>query len=401
MVVPSARIGETINDLEPEIIAWRRQFHRSPELSFREYATAGLIREGLAAVGFTVTSPTKTSVVGTLSTGKPGPVVALRADIDGIAVQERTGLSFASQADGVMHACGHDGHVAVLLGVAHALDRLRGELSGEFRLVFQHAEEQVPSGAPELIDAGVLDGADVVLGQHLWAPLAAGLVSVRPGPIMASTDYFTITVTGTGGHAGLPHETTDPVAVAAQIVTNLNHLVARETNPLHSLVVSVTCIHAGQVPNVIPETATITGTMRTLDDKLREDAPKRIEQIAQGIAIAHRAEAATEFTFGPPPVRNDEALCAMASKAVRRQLGEQALTSIDPVMGGDDFACFAERVSGVYLLVGAGRPDADNAPHHHPEFTLDERSLANAAKVLTDTALLLSDGTGYGGKEKT
>ncbi|ADD42115.1 M20 metallopeptidase family protein [Stackebrandtia nassauensis] len=383
------RCSAAIADLTPDLIAWRRHLHRHPELSFEEHDTARYIRRLLHDFGLEVSSPNETSAMGVLRTGRPGAVVALRADIDALAVREDTGLEYASHVDGVMHACGHDGHIAAMLGVAQALQRMRESLTGEIRFIFQHGEEQVPSGALDTIESGVLEDADVVLGQHLWVPLEAGKVSVRPGPVMASTDYFDITVTGKSGHAGMPHQTIDPVAVAAQIVTNIQHLVSRTSDPLNPLVVSVTGIHTGGAPNVVPGDASVYGTIRTLDEEVRAWVVERLKDIVDGVARAHEAKSATEIRFGPPVVHNDEKVTALLADSVRRQLGEAALVSIPPVMGGDDFSYYQQRVPGAYLLVGAGTPDADNAPHHHPKFTLDESGIVNGARVLADAVVAL------------
>ncbi|MCP2167693.1 M20 metallopeptidase family protein [Goodfellowiella coeruleoviolacea] len=387
----STEIDQAVTDLWPRLVDWRRHLHRHPELSFRERETARYIGDHLSALGLDVAFPVPTAVVGRLRTGRPGPTLALRADIDAIAVTEDSGLDYASVNPGVMHACGHDGHVAVLLGVASVLHRLRDLLRGEIRLIFQHGEEQVPSGAPELVEAGVLDGVQAIIGQHLWAPLEVGRVCVRPGPLMASTDYFEVLVHGKGGHAGLPHQTVDPLAVAAQVVTSLNHLVARETDPQDSLVVSVTRFHAGETINVIADRAALGGTIRALDERVRQAAPGRIERVVHGVAEAFGARAEVSFRFGPPAVDNDRALVDSVAEAVRRQLGEDALTHYTPVMGGDDFSFYQQHVPGVYLLVGAGVPGADNPPHHHPAFRLDERALAHAARVLADAAAWFCD----------
>lgn len=376
-------VTELVAKARPSLIDLRRRFHRRPELSYQEVGTSALVEEELRALGLNPVRPTSTSVMATIATGRPGPVLALRADLDALPVQEATGLEFASANEGVMHACGHDGHLAVLLTTARIVASMTDRLGGEVRLIFQHAEEQVPSGAPELVAAGVLDGADAIAGLHLWTPLPTGAVAVPAGPLMASTDYFDITVRGRGGHAGLPHQVIDAVAIGAQIVGNLQHVVARETDPLRSLVVSVTGFHAGELNSIVPETATLHGTIRAFDEPLRRATAGRVEKLAAGIAAAHGAETETVFRFGPPAVINDASLADVAARVVRRRLGAAALVDADPVMAGEDFACYQQTVPGVFVLVGAGTPGEPAFPHHHPRFDIDEEALPMAVEILT------------------
>lgn len=363
-------------------IALRRELHRHPELAFAEHATAAIVERELREAGLNPFRPVGTSVMASADAGRPGPVLVLRADMDALEITEATGLPYASENPGVMHACGHDGHVAALLAVARIVTAISDRLRGEIRFLFQHAEEPLPSGAPELIDAGVLDGASAVIAQHLWAPLPTGRVAVRPGPVMASTDYFEITVTGSGGHAGMPHALVDPVAIAAQVITNLQHIAARETDPLRQAVVSVTGADAGRRHNVIPETVTLYGTVRALDAEVRDSTLSRVDEIARGIAAAHRADAIVSYELGPPTVVNDARLTDIGQAAVRAQLGDEALADLEPVMAGEDFAWYQEHVPGVLLLVGAGGGEA--RPHHHPQFDIDEDALHTAVRVLLD-----------------
>ncbi|MEO3755225.1 amidohydrolase [Streptomyces sp. B6B3] len=368
----------------------RRHLHQHPELAYQERETAARVEHELRSVGFTPTRPTETSIVCRVPTGRPGPVLVLRADMDALPVREDTGHSFASRNDGVMHACGHDGHMAVLVGVARAVRTLAGRLAGEVRLLFQHAEEPLPSGAPELIGKGVLDGADAIVGLHLWSSLPLGRVCASAGPLMASTDYFDITITGRGGHAGLPHDTVDPIAAGAHTVTNLRQIVARESNPADALVVAVTGFHGGEHNAVVPETARLYGTVRALDERVRRTTADRITRIARSVAATHRAEAEVAYTFGSPAVVNDPTVAAVGQRVTRQHLGDDALVEMDPIMAGEDFAWYQERIPGLFLLVGAGRPDH---PHHHPRFDFDEDALGVGMTLLLGIVLARCGGS--------
>jgi amidohydrolase len=352
--------------VDEDVVAWRRHLHRHPEVSFHEHETSAWIAERLEELGIEVERPTETSVVGRLTTGRPGPAVALRADIDALPIQEESGVEFASERPGAMHACGHDGHTAMLLGAAATL---RGaELpGGELRFLFQHAEELAPGGARDMVQAGVMEGVDFLYGCHLWTPLAYGKVAAVPGPFMAAADFFRLTITGRGGHAGLPHTAVDTVACAAELVGSLQHIVARRLDPLQPAVVTVGSLHAGDAPNVIPGEAVLTGTTRSFDPGVRERIPKLIDEIARGVCEAHGADFELDFQFGYRPVVNEP----RATELVREAIGER-LVDIDPIMGGDDFSAFAELAPACYAFVGAG----GEYPHHHPRFRIDERALA-------------------------
>src|SRR4051794_5307707 len=258
-----------------DVVAWRRHLHRHPEVSFEEHETSAWIAERLEEFGLPVERPTETSVLARLGSGSP--VVALRADIDALPIHEESGVDFASQRPGAMHACGHDGHTAMLLGAARELTRQ--EVAGEVRFIFQHAEELAPGGARELVQAGVMEGVDFVYGCHLWSPLEVGRVAAVPGPFMAAADFFRIVLTGRGGHAALPHTAVDTVVCAADLVGALQRVVARRIDPLQPAVVTVGSLHAGEAPNVIPGTAELTGTARSFSPAVRAQIPEAIEEI--------------------------------------------------------------------------------------------------------------------------
>src|SRR3954466_15838558 len=281
-------------DVEPvleQVVAWRRHLHRHPELSFHERETADFVAHSLEGFGdgLEVERPIEHGVLARLATGRPGPIVALRADIDALPIEEQSGVEFASERPGVMHACGHDGHTAMLLGAARALSDARDALpGGELRFVFQPAEELAPGGARDLVGAGIMDGVGLVYGCHLWTPLENGKGAAMPGPFMAAADFFTLAITGRGGHGGLPHLADDVVAIGAQVVTNLQHVVSRRGGPPRrrgppSAALHAGAFNAGDAPNVLPDRAELAGTVRSFDRDVRERMPQLIEEVVRGV----------------------------------------------------------------------------------------------------------------------
>jgi amidohydrolase len=369
-----------------DVVAWRRHLHRHPELSFQERETAAFVADTLAAFGDTleIERPAENAVVARLRTGRPGPVVALRADIDALPIEEQSGVEFASERPGVMHACGHDAHTAMLLGAARLLAGARDRLpGGELRFLFQPAEELAPGGARDLVAAGAVDGADLVFGCHMWTSLEAGRVAAMPGPFMAAADFFTLTITGTGGHGGMPHQTTDVVAIAAQVVTNLQHVVARRIDPLEAAVVTVGAFRAGDAPNVIPGRAELAGTVRSFAPAVRDRLPGLVEDVVRGVTSAHGAAYELDYRRGYAPVVNDERPTAL----VRAVVDPAAQAEIAPIMGGDDFSAYLANAPGCYAFVGARSEEAGAVhPHHHPCFRIDERALPVGVRLHVDVA---------------
>jgi amidohydrolase len=373
-------------ELESQIVSWRRHLHANPELGWQERETSQYVVDTLAALdGLELERPTETSVVARLRTGRPGKTLALRADIDALPIHEETGLDFASTVPGVMHACGHDGHTAMLLAAAHVLHERREELSGEVRFLFQHAEELYPGGAQELVEAGALEGVDLVAGAHLFAQDELGKVGVRPGPMAAAADGFEIVVRGRGGHAAAPHEAVDPITVSAHLVTGLQHVVSRSVDPIKEAVVSVTRIHGGTADNIIPEEVVLGGTVRTFDPDVRAGVRTAMERLITGIAEAHEATATFEYTEGYDAVVNDEAAAVLVEAAIKAALGDEAFYLPEPVMGGEDFSAYMRAAPGVFFIVGAG--GEDRFPHHHPRFEWDEGALRNGVAVFGRLAL--------------
>ena len=379
----------TVETIRDTVIGWRRYLHQHPELSFHEERTAAFVAETLGEFGaLKISRPTATSVVARLQGAKPGPVLAIRADIDALPITERNTHEFVSKNPGVMHACGHDGHTAMLLGAAKVLTARRAELAGEVRFIFQHAEELLPGGAEELVNAGVLDGVDLVIGAHLWLPMPVGQVGVRNGPLMASPDIFRITITGSGGHAALPQNTVDPIFVAAQVVTNLQGIVSRNVDPLEPAVVSVTRIAGGTTNNVIPTNVELEGTIRTFDAALRHRIPVLMERILAGVTSAHGAHYKLSIESGYRPVVNDPRASDLLRRAVVRALGEDALVEATPNMGGEDFSAYQSRSAGSFFFIGARNEERGIVhPHHHDCFDLDERALDHGTRVFVAAAL--------------
>jgi amidohydrolase len=373
-------------ELEQQAIAWRRHLHANPELSFEEVETSGFVEETLRGFGgLELSRPTPTSVVATLSGSRPGKVLALRADIDALPIQEETGLEFSSTRPGVMHACGHDGHTAMLLATAKTLAERRDELAGEVRFLFQHAEELLPGGASQLVSAGVMDGVDLVVGAHLASIKDVGRIGCPAGPLAAAADTFSAEIRGRGGHAAAPHRAVDPVAVAAQVVTNLQHLVSRTVDPIKSAVVSVTRIHAGTADNIIPESVELGGTVRTFDPEVRLSVRAGLERVCRGVTEAHGAEFSLDYVDGYAPVINDADAAALVESAARAELGDDVIMAAEPIMGGEDFSAYLAKAPGAFFWVGAGSDDA--YPHHHPRFVLDEASFRSGIAVFVRTAL--------------
>ena len=389
--------SETASSVREAVIRWRRHLHQHPELSFQEQRTAQFVADTLAGFdGLEITRPTPTSVVARLKGPRPGPVLGIRADMDALPITEKNSHEFVSLNEGVMHACGHDGHTAMLLGAVQVLTGHRDELAGEVRFIFQHAEELAPGGAEELVKAGVMDGVDLVIGAHLWLFMPVGQVGVKDGPLMAAPDRFLITIRGSGGHAAAPQFTVDPVAVAAQAVINLQHIVSRNVDPFAPAVLSVTRIHGGTTNNVIPESVELEGTVRTVDPALRKRVPELMRRVLQGVTAAHGASFTLDYEEGYRPVINDAAASALLRRAVTKALGGGVLVEATPTMGGEDFSAYQTRAPGSFFFIGArDEPSGKVWPHHHERFDLDERALDHGTRIFVAATLdFLGDGAG-------
>lgn len=384
-------IAHLVEEIEGEVIAWRRYLHTHPELSFEEEKTAQFIFEKLQSFdNLEVSRPTKTSVMARLIGKQQGKVLAIRADIDALPIQEETSHSFSSQNPGVMHACGHDGHTAILLGAAKILSTLQDQLKGEVRFLFQHAEELAPGGAEEMVQAGVMDGVDMIIGAHLWSPVETGKIGVAAGPVMASPDTFTISIVGQGGHAGLPHQTVDAIAVGAQVVSNLQHIVSRNMDPLDTLVLSITKFTGGTAMNIITGSVEIAGTVRLFNTELRPVVSEMMERVVKGITEAHGATYHFEYMEGPAPVINDNEITRLIEETVCELYGEEALVLVKPNMGAEDFSAFLQKAPGTYFFTGSGNKEkGTDYPHHHPRFDLDEDAFSKGMNMFVHATLKL------------
>ncbi len=386
---------EKARQLQDKTVATRRDLHMHPEIAFEEHRTMGVVADRLRELGLEPrTGVGGTGVVAVLDTGKPGPTVLARADMDALPVPEEKDVEYRSTTPEKMHACGHDGHTAILLSVAELLVERKDELAGKVVFVFQPAEEIV-RGAKAMLDDGALDGiaVDHVIGLHLSSNDPLGTVSVRSGPAMAATDTFRLLVKGKGGHAAYPHDTIDPVVTAAAVVTALQTLVSRETEPADQSVVSVTSFHAGTAYNIIPEVVELKGTLRTFADDTRARLRGRVIELAKGVAEAYRAELTSEWFEGTPAVVNDEASVERLKRVAGRIVGEENVLEQRPIMGGDDMALWLQQARGVYFFVGTRSGDATGYPHHNPRFDIDERGLEVGVSVLASGVidLLVAD----------
>jgi amidohydrolase len=383
-------IAGLARDEEPALIAIRRDLHAHPELAFEEHRTAGVVARELARLGIAHrTGVGRTGVVGTIEGGRPGPTLVIRGDMDALPIEERTGLAFASQNAGRMHACGHDVHSSTLLGVAAILARLAPQMAGSVRLVFQPAEE-VLGGAAAMIGEGVLDGVDLALGFHNHPEIPVGSFGAVRGATYAACDRFRVRVGGVSGHAAYPHTTIDPIVATAHLLTTLQTVVSREVGPLDPCVVTVGAIHAGTVHNIIPDACEMLGTVRTLSAAVRDQAEAAIRRICAGTDAAFRTRSELEWSPGVPPTLNADRALDSSVAGIRRQLGE-VFIPCEPSMGAEDFALFADRVPSFVLRVGSGAPG--RADHlHNSNYQPDEACIALGAQALAGAALELLGG---------
>jgi amidohydrolase len=374
-----------IESMTGTLVEWRRDFHRHPELAFEEKRTSDVVRKFLGSVGIEVRSCGRTGLRGVLRGGGPGRTVALRADMDALPVAEIADHDYASGNPGVMHACGHDGHMAILMGAAKILAGRRATLPGTVVFLFQPSEEKPPGGARAMIEEGALDGVDSVFGLHLWQPMPTGVVGLRAGAMMAQADNFEVIVQGRGGHASQPHLTVDPVMAAANVVIAAQTIVSRFTDPLRPVVVSFTTIHGGRIHNIIPDSVTMTGTVRTLDLETQRVVKKRLGELCEQTCRSFGATAEFTYTEGYPPVVNDPASVDLVSRVAARELGGDAVKTIAPIMGGEDFAYYLQHVPGAFALLGMG--DNRPHPHHSARFDIDEKVLPLGVRLMTAVAL--------------
>ena len=365
------------------IVALRRDIHREPELGFDTEKTAEKVLAALEGLPLEVETGVATNgIVATLE--GDGPTVALRADMDALPILEDTGLPFASETEGKMHACGHDGHTSMLVGAAHALSGMRDQLGGTVKFIFQPAEEG-GGGGKVMVDEGVVDDVSMIFALHLWPGLPFGKVATKAGPIMAAADAFEMEVKATGSHGAMPHLGSDAIAIAAQIVTALQTIVSREVDPVEPAVLTVGEIGAGTAFNVIPDRAHLGGTVRTLNADLRQKMPRRMEELARGLAHGMRGDIALDYTFSYPVTVNDEAAANLALDVAEGLLGSESVLELPgPSMGAEDFSYFLESLPGAFIWLGIGE---DASGLHTPKFAFDEDILPRGSALLAALAI--------------
>lgn len=377
------QLYEALDKVYPKMIDIRRDLHQHPELGFEEVRTPKLIADYLKSLNIDVqTEVGGRGVVGTLVGGQPGKTIALRADFDALPIQDEKDVPYKSTIDGKMHACGHDGHTAALLGVATVLAEHREQLKGTVVFIHQFAEEIPPGGAKPMVEDGCLDGVDVVFGAHLQSQTKLGDIYVKEGYQSAAADSFQIKITGKGGHGAYPHHAVDPVLTASQLVVNLQQLVSRNVNPIESAVLTVGSIHSGDAMNIIPETAILEGTVRTYEPHIRDLMEKRLKEVTEATCLSTGASYEVDYLRGYDALWNHPKETAYLKKVAAEAVGEEHVKEAKPTMGGEDFCYYTQKVPGVFFNVGARLSDEGKVyPHHHPLFDFDEKAMLNIGKV--------------------
>lgn len=370
------------------IIEKRRYFHMNPEPSFNEYNTSKVVQEELKKLEIPFEIFAKTGIIATIKGKNPGKTVLLRADMDALEVCEKNNVSYKSQKEGLMHACGHDGHIAMLLGAAHVLNEIKNDISGEIKLFFQPAEE-IAKGAKAVIEESkITDSIDAAFAIHLWQGIPVGKISLESGACMAAADLFSIKVKGKSGHGSMPHETIDAVVVASAIVMNLQHLVSRNTNPLDTLVVTVGKLTAGTRHNIIAGEALLEGTIRSFSDEVWKKVPEQIERVVKNTAAAYDAEAEIDLVRATPPLVNNQDISNILKISAEKLYGEEVVTKYEKTPGGEDFAYFTQVVPGALAFVGIRNDEKGiNSPHHNETFDMDEEALEMGANLYAQFAI--------------
>ncbi len=376
---------EEAQALTETLVAWRRDFHRHPEIGLQEHRTARIVAQTLRDLGYQVQEGVaETGVIGLLENG-PGPVIMNRVDMDALPIQEVNEVPYASEHDGLMHACGHDAHLAIGLGVATLMAQHREAWRGTLKLIFQPGEEGM-NGADIMVDEGVLENPrpETVLAVHVWNTLPVGDFGVATGPVMAAAEAWKVEIVGKGGHAAQPERTVDPIVTAAMIVNNLQTVVSRNVGPTETAVVTVGQLLCGDTFNVIPERAMMQGTIRTFKPEVRTTVRRRLRKIVEGTAEMMDAQATLGFNTFTPAVVNDEVITALVQDVVRDLFDEGAIRE-ERTMGSEDAAFFMQEIPGCYIFIGSGFKDRDVPPHHNPRFDIDEAALVNGVALVTES----------------
>ncbi|WP_034764498.1 M20 metallopeptidase family protein [Rossellomorea vietnamensis] len=396
-------IKQLVQSVEREVIALRRHLHQHPEVSGEEFETSKTIQQKLSEAGIPYqTGFAKTGVLGIIKGEKPGGTVALRADIDALPIQEENELPFTSSAPNKMHACGHDAHTAMLIGTGKVLNQLKSEIKGTVLLVFQPAEENAPiGGSQQMMDDGVFDEftPDVIFGQHVWPDLPAGEVGVLHNEIMGASDRFKITIKGSGGHASMPHQTNDAIIIANNLITQLQTIVSRNTDPIDSAVVTIGKIEGGYRYNVIADIVTLEGTIRTFKPEVKEMVKSRFYSIIEGVGKSFDAHMTIDYLDGYPATVNSPEWADEVRNAAQKVLGENATPTVSPSLGGEDFSRFLQKYPGAFYWLGTSVKETETQyPLHDPRFKLNEHALNKGVAVMVQLAL---DALGILEKERT
>ena len=369
-------------------VTMRRYFHENPEISTKEYNTSKVVKDELTKMGVEwVPCGLETGVLATIKGAKPGKTILLRGDMDALSVTEESGVEYESRNKGVMHACGHDCHISMMLTAAKILNDHKDELCGTVKLAFQPAEE-VALGAKSMVENGAMNGVDGCFAIHVWSDVESGHISCDAGPRMAAAYQYAINIKGKGGHGAAPHQCVDAAVVASAIVSDLQTIVSREIDPMDPAVVTVGVINVGERWNVVPEKGRIEGTMRCFSDYLWENLPKMVDRIAENAAKAFRAEVTTEYVRLVPPTNNNPVMADVAKNAAKKIMGEDAPVALPATMGGEDFAFFMEKAPGAVALLGVRNEECGAIwPQHSSHYRVDENALVKGAMLYVQTAM--------------
>ncbi|MFD1929110.1 M20 family metallopeptidase [Sporosarcina siberiensis] len=374
------------DELTKWVIEQRRYLHQHPEVSYKETETRIYIKEQLEKLNIETYSLTGKDVIGRIKGTHAGKTIGIRADLDALPIFEETGLPFVSKNEGVMHACGHDGHMAILLGTANYLSNNRDAIHGTIVLIFQHAEEEIPGGATELVSANLLEGVDAIFGYHLWQPLESGVIGMRDGATMAGADRFTFKILGKGGHGSMPDQTIDPTLVISHVITQLHSIVSRSLSPQEQAVLSIGKLNSGTNYNIIPDTAEASGTVRFFSQATSKFIRQRIESILKGVCESFGAKYELNYEHGDPPLINDQELTVFMNKEAIQLVGEEKVIQIEPILGSEDFAYYSVEIPACYLFIGIGNPDRPYG-HHHPKFDIDEDMLSVGVELFSNSLI--------------
>lgn len=383
------KVIKELENLYSEMIEIRRDFHMYPELSFQEERTAKIISNYQKDLGLNVkTNVGGNGVVAVLKGKQPGKTVAIRADFDALPIVEENEVPYKSKVDGVMHACGHDAHTTIALAISKAFSKFKDSLKGNIVFIHQHAEEKKPGGAITMIEDGCLDNVDVIFATHMDNYIPVGTIKYSKNYILAASDEFEIKINGAGGHAAFPHDSQDAVLIGSQVVNNLQTIVSRRLDPLQPAILSIGSIHSGSAPNIIPETAVITGTVRTLDSKIRDKMPGLIKQTVKHTCEMYNADFQMSYDKGFPATKNDQETTENLIESAKYTMKPEDIFEVLPDMGGEDFSYYLEQVPGTYFYTGAANKEKGIVyPMHHPKWDIDENAMLIAAKVLSTATL--------------